>query len=235
MVRPLLVYGKKLFSLTLIFVSLLGIVYAVGLLTGFYALHWTLYTPYLIDGSLFWFLIIASIINIFPATIVGRVKTGRLWFHHYVYGFAVLVPSAVSLLIFTNVSLISLFMGNMNVTANVERFFALGGLTLVLDDLPDVSKATRLILSFMKSKAYQIRQMIHWVQFLMGTISFYIFLCVSASVAVHPNWVTLANFILIGTLLVTSLTSFASVKRKIWLKITPEESEATKGSTQQLA
>jgi hypothetical protein len=230
MVRLLLIYGKKLFSLTLIFVSLMGIVYAVGLLTGFYVLHWNLYTPYLINGSLFWFLIIASIINIFPATIVGRVKTGRLWFHHYVYGFAVLVPSAVSLLIFTNVSLMSLFMGDMNVTANVERFFALGGLTLVLDDLPDVSKATRLTLSFMKSKAYQIRQMIHWVQFLMGIASFYIFLCVCASVAVNPNWVTLANFILIGTLLVTSLTSFASVKRRIWLKIAPEKSEATKAS-----
>jgi hypothetical protein len=38
----------------------------------------------------------------------------------------------------------------------------------------------------------------------------------------------LGNFILAGTLLVTSLTSFGGLKRKIWLNITPEKACANR-------
>jgi hypothetical protein len=220
------VYGKKLFSLTLIFNSLLSIVYAIGVLAVFYANlpSWKPFWPYLVDGNLFWVVIVASIINIFPATIFGRVKTGRIWFHHYVYGFFVSASTATLLILFTSVSLLTLFTTNItDISVNVGRFFILGGLTLVLDDLPDVSRVTASFTGWLKSKAYQTRKIIHAVQCLMGLVSLYFFASVSTWIANYPQEATLANLILVGTLLITSLLSFVSVKRKIWLNIKPEQ------------
>jgi hypothetical protein len=210
--------------LGLTFNALLSIVAAAGILSGFYAAHpfWKPFEPYLIDGSLFWAIILASTMNIFPAIGLGRVKTGRLWFHHYVYGLVVLVTSTSLLLACTSVSLIGLFMANTtSVTINFGRFFVLGGLALVLDDFADISKRLRSILSLMKSKIYQQRRMIHSIQWLMGFMSLYISSCVGIWVLQRPAEANLAYFVLIGTLLVTSLTSFESVARKTWLRITP--------------
>jgi hypothetical protein len=159
---------------------------------------------------------------------VGRVKTGRLWFHHYVYGFVLLVLSAIVLGMSTSVPLVSLFTARKTSLAiNVGRFFVLGGLTLVLDDLADISKRLRSVLNVLKSKAYQARKIIHATQCLTGLLSFYIFVCVNLFIALNPPArATLGNFILAGTLLVTSLTSFGGLKRKIWLNITPEKARA---------
>ncbi len=218
------VCGRKLFSLVLTFNCLLCIVYAIGLLTGLYEANWKLYPPYLVDGSLFWMIILASIVNIFPAISVGRVKMGRLWFHHCVYGFGVLVLSAITLEMSTTVPLVSLFTArNTSLAINVGRFFVLGGFTLVLDDFADISERLRSVLSVLKSKAYQARKIIYATQCLTGLLSFYIFVCVSLYIAPNPARATLGNFILAGTLLVTSLTSFGGLKRKIWLNITPEK------------
>jgi hypothetical protein len=199
-------------------------VYAIGLLAGFYEANWKLYPPFLVDGSLCWVIILASILNIFPAMSVGRVKIGRLWFHHFVYGFLVLVLSVIMLVMFTSVPLVSLFTArNTSLAINVGRFFVLGGLTLVLDDFADISERLRSVLSVLKSKAYQTRKIIHATQCLTGLLCFYIFVCVSLYIALSPARATLGNLILAGTLLVTSLTSFGGLKREIWLNITPEE------------
>jgi hypothetical protein len=219
-------FGKKFFSLALIFNSLLSMVCAIGILSGYYASqpHWKLYQPYLIDGSLFWAIILASIINIFPVTTIGRVNTPRLWFHHYVYGFVVLILSFVFLMIFTSIPLVSLFTANItDVTINIGRFFILGGLTLVIDDFPDISKRVRFTLSLMKAKVYRRRRLFQVIQGLMAFVSLYFFLCVSVWFTQNPQGVTLANLILFGTLLVTTITAFGILNRKVWLKITPEK------------
>ena len=138
--RVISVYGRKIFSVTLIFNALLTISCAVGILAGFYRSypHWKPFSPYLADGNIYWLAIAAAVLNIFPSAYVGKVHTGRLWFHHYVYGFFVLLASAVWVVFFTPVSLLNLFfVSTTNISVNVGRFFFIGGLTLVLDDLPD--------------------------------------------------------------------------------------------------
>ncbi len=216
------VYGKKFFSLALIFNALLSIVCAIGILTGFYAAHWRLYKPYLIDGTFFWAIILTAIVNIFPATNLGRVKTGRLWFHHYVYGFVVLISSSILVLTLTSISFVALFTTNItDLNINVGRFFILGGLTLVLDDLADVSRVTRFFLRVANKVAYHGRRILHIAQCIMGVVSFYIFLSVTLWLIQNPGGSTLANGIMGGTVLVTSLTSFGSVYRKIWLNLKP--------------
>jgi hypothetical protein len=110
-------------------------------------------------------------------------------------------------LAFTSVSLIGLFTANTtSVTANFGRFFALGGLALVLDDFTDISKRLRSMLSLTKSKIYQKRKIIHIIQGLMGLLSLYVSLCIGAWVLKNPVETNAAYFVLVGTLLVTSLT-----------------------------
>lgn len=221
MANRAVVYGKKLLSLAMIFNSLLSIVYAVGLLAGYYTYGWTLYAPYLIDGALFWPLILASIMNIFPSATLGKVKTGRLWFHHYVYGFLVSMFAIAFLILVSPTSLISVFTANTtNISVNVGRFFVLGGLTLILDDLLDVPCGLKRALYFLKSKAYQGRKIMHLIQYTMSCISIYLFMAVVFHIAHNPQSATVANLILSATLLATSLISFGIAKAKMWLQIT---------------
>jgi len=217
------VMTKKIFSLTLILNALITLATIVGVLYGFYHAWpwWKPYTPYLISGNFFWIPAAAALINIFPSASIGRaLHTGRFLFHHYVYGFFVLLMSSIYVLAFTSVSLITLFLVNTgNVAVNTGRVFVLIGGTLVLDDLPDVSKRVESTLNKLKSLAYRVRKVFHVLQFVTGAISFYIFLAIAIFVSLHPSS-NIANFVTMGTLLVTSITSFACVKRKSWFKIT---------------
>lgn len=217
------VYGRKVFSLALIFNSLLTISCVIGLLRGVYADNWRPYLPYLVDGNFLWLMIIAAVVNIFPATYIGKVHTGRLWFHHYVYGFIVLFSAAVWITLFTSVSLIELFLVNTTDGAvNAGRFFVLGGLALMIDDLGDVSKTAERFLSWLKLKAYRARKILHIFQWLLGFVSVYLLVAIGTYLVQSPSGATTANFILIGTLTVTALTSFGIVKQKIWLNLKPE-------------
>ena len=221
--RIISVYGRKIFSVTLIFNAMLTISCAVGLLWGFYTEYWTLYAPYLINGNVYWVAIAAAVLNIFPAAYVGKVHTGRLWFHHYLWGFFVLILSSAYILFFTSISLLTMFFLNTsNLAVNTGRFFFLGGLTLVIDDLPDVHNVTFRGLRWLKAKAHQARNVIHATQIILGIATVYLLIAVNLSISAQPQWVTPANFIQIGTLLITALTSLASVRRKIWHKLDPE-------------
>jgi hypothetical protein len=220
------VYLKKVFSLTLILNSFITIASITGILYGFYFAWpgWKPYTPWLISGNFFLIAAIAALINIFPSASIGRaLHTGRLFFHHYVYGFFVLVFSAIYVLAFTSVSLVSLFLVNSgDVAINTGRFFVLTGATLFLDDLPDVSKRVESALNKIKSQACRVRKAFHMLQLITGVVTLYIFLAI-LSFSIYHLEVNIANFVTMGTLLVTSFTSFACVKRKAWLKITPPQ------------
>jgi hypothetical protein len=106
-----------------------------------------------------------------------------------------------------------------NIAVNAGRFFVLTGLTLLLDDLPDVSKRVESALNKLKLRAYQVRKVIHALQLITGLISFYVFLAVALASIQNPA-LTVANYLTMSTLLITSITAFACVKRKAWLKIT---------------
>jgi hypothetical protein len=211
-------YGKKFFSIALIFNCLVVLTYAIGLLSGFYTYGWLLFTPYIADSNLFWLVIMISVFNIFPAAYMGRVKTGRLWFHHYFWGILVICLSLAYLAATASWALPILFTSNItDLSVNLGRFFLLGGLALLLDDLPDVSGGTKRFVSFLKSSAHQSRRIIHYVEFLLGLVSTYFFVFITAYLVAYPVWATPANCILSGCLLVMCLTCFWTVKKKVWL------------------
>ena len=101
-----------------------------------------------------------------------------------------------------------------------RRFFILAGLTLLLDDLPDVSERIESMLNWVKTKACQTRRPLHALQLVTGLISLYLLVSVSITTTLNPEQIV-NNIFLISTLLVTVITSLTLVKRKAWPKITP--------------
>jgi hypothetical protein len=214
---------KKIFSVSLVFNALLTIACIVGIFGGFYGYYhqWQPFAPYLISGNLLWVVIVAAGINIFPSASLGRsLHTGRFLFHHYFYGFMVLFFSALYITFFTSVSLLNIFFVNdTSVQINLGRFFLLGGLTLVLDDLPDVHSRLDSGLNWLKCKVGQAGRFVSAIQLAVGVVSSYVFVAVTVSVYNTPEYVTVANFLVIGNFFITSVTSFIFVKRKVWQKI----------------
>ena len=214
---------KKIFSVSLIFNSLLTVGCAVGILGCFYWFFhdWHPFHPYLVNGNFFWAAIVAAVINIFPSARIGRaLHTGRLLFHHYFYGFLVLFFSAVYVVVFTPVSLLTIFLeNNTSVAVNVGRFFILGGGALLLDDLPDVHERVESALNWLKAKAGQGGKIIAAFQLVTGVVSFYLFVAILLAMFQNPHWITVANLLLINTIFITSVTSFIFFRRRVWFKI----------------
>jgi hypothetical protein len=214
-----------MFSLSLVFNALLTIACAVGILAGFYWAfpNWHPFSPYLFDGNVFWIVIAAAAINVFPSALVGRkLHTGRFLFHHYFYGFLVLICASLYVMAFTPVSLNSIFLvNNTSVAVNTGRFFLLGGLTLVLDDLPDVSKRIERGLNWLKVKVLKGQKILIASQAITGAVSIYLFAAILFAMLNVPEWVTLANILLLLTVLITSLTSFVFVRKRVWRHIPP--------------
>lgn len=224
------VYCKKIFSVCLLFNALLTAVFAIGLLASYYTLFpdWTPYPPFIFYGRLFWILIASAIFNIFPCVNIGKVHTGRLWFHHYVYGFIVTAIAIIATVALVPGGLSSLLIiYTTDVGVNAGRFFILGGVTLILDDLADVSKGLYSGLKFMKSKAQRNGRILHAVQVAMGFVALYFLSAICTYLALHPLEITLANSILVGTVAITVITSFANVKRKVWLQVDSENPYCT--------
>jgi hypothetical protein len=228
MTSPVRVILKKIYSIALILNALITVASVAGILSGFYISYpyWRPYAPFLIDGNLFWIAIAAGVINIFPSAAIGRaLHTGRFLFHHYVYGFFVLLSTSACVTAFTSIPLPSLFfVESYNVGVNAGRVFFLAGLALFLDDLPDVSKRVESGLNRIKKKAYRIRKSLHILQFVTGVFALYCCLSILLSTIVDSSR-ALPNSFVIGSLLVTSITSFVCLKRKAWLKITPPETQ----------
>ena len=214
---------KKIFSVSLVFNALVSIGCAAGILSGFYWRYqnWHPFAPYLVSALFFWVLIVAAMINIFPSAGIGRsLHTGRLFFHHYFYGFLVLIFSTIYIIIFTPVSLFSIFFVNStSVEVNVGRVFLLGGSALVLDDLPDVHGKIESSLNWLKAKAGQGGKIISAVHIVTGAVTFYVFVAISLAMVYDPTYVTLANLIVLVSAFITGVTSFIFVKRSVWLKI----------------
>jgi hypothetical protein len=213
---------KKLFSLTLVFNALLTIIYCIGVLSGYYWFYrgWQPFSPYLITGELFWIVIAAAAINIFPSALVGRkLHTGRFLFHHYFYGLLVLGCAVVYVVFFTSESLFTIFLvNNTDPAVNVARFFLLGGFTLLIDDLPDANKRLESALNSLKAKVLRVEKAIVVAQMVTGAVSLYLCVAVGIAVLANPAELTIANSLLVSTVFVTGVTSFTFVKQNVWHK-----------------
>ncbi len=207
---------------------MLTISYALGILGGFYFFFkdWQPFYPFVVNGNIFWLVILTAALNIVPSARLGRdLKTGRMLFHHYFYGVLVLVVAVLVVYAFTSVSLITIFLiEDSSFMINGARFLILGGLTLVIDDLPDTSKRAQNAINYFKIKTQRIEKFTSLVRFAAGILSFYILIAVSLAMYQNHQWFTLANSILLGTLFITSISAMI-FSRKRALKFSSKISE----------
>ncbi len=211
---------KKIFSIALILNALITVGGVIGILNWYYHTSSEPFAPYALSGNLFLFAIIVALINIFPSASIGRaLHTGRFLFHHYVYGFIVLLISSAFVTVFTSVPLFNLFLvDSSGIDVTVGRFFVLGGLALLLDDLPDVSNRTSKVLDWLKLQAYKERKIIFALQIVSGVICLYLTAAIVVFTIQNPIR-ALPDSFLVGSMLITGITALALVKRKAWLKI----------------
>ncbi len=219
----LLVILKKIFSVSLVFNALLTVACLVGILSGYYWYYhdWEPFTPCLLSGHLLWIAIATAVANIFPSAAIGRsLHTGRLLFHHYLYGLIVLACAVAYVVFFVPVPLLNLFfVDSTTVAVNLGRFFILAGLALVLDDLTDVSTYVESALGSLKVKVGQNGSFISALQLACGAVSLYIFAAIILSMYFRTEWVTLSNSIVAASVLITAIASLVFVKSKFWRKL----------------
>jgi hypothetical protein len=224
--------GRKTLSLALIFNSILSIasvanILAIFLLNG---QGWQLYSPYLLDGSLFVLVIMTAILNIVPAKFIGKVKIKRILFHHYVYGFlassisltliAVFAPAYI--LVFIMPSLGFQTTGLQMVMIYSGLFFVYGGLTLMIDDIRDVSLRLGKTLDKLKLRAYKSGKTLQKVHLVSSFATVYtaasIFVWFLANNTLMEAWSLwdIFNIVFASSLFITGLWGLKAVKAKYW-------------------
>jgi hypothetical protein len=170
-------------------------------------------------------LIIAAVINIFPSAGLGRsLHTGRLLFHHYFYGFLVIIVSSLYIVFFTPASILTLFIVNSTRTdVNAGRVLLLGGLALLLDDLPDVHGKVDSFLNGLKARAGRRGKLISLVHLVTGALTFYLFVAIALAMIYDSGTATAANMIVLVSAFITGVTSLIFVRRSVYMKLEAEQ------------
>jgi len=226
--------ARKILSLALIFNSLVSLISLGNILVGYYAARpwWQPYSPYLLDGSLFWVAILTACLNIFPSKMVGKVHIRRLLFHHYVYGFITMMGSAFLITYLVPASLTALFMPTLageslslqSLVFYTELFFLYGGLTLLLDDLPDMSSRMSYVLDQLKKRVHKVGRGLQFVHFCVSLVTVYISLAVGFWFIERYLWISqwplwfLSHIIFILSLLVNGVWGLDVTRKKIWFQ-----------------
>jgi hypothetical protein len=224
--------GKKVLSLALIFNSVVSLVSAINMLASFYIdnYQWRPYSPYLIDGSFLWFIVLTAVLNISPAKSIGKVKIGRILFHHYVYGFLATSISLLLIVIYAPAYVILLLMpslgfqtsGFQTIPVYAGLFFIYGGLTLVIDDMYDMSLGMGRMLDGLKMRLQKSGRTLQAIHLCSGLMSTYVLMCGILWYLDNDFWVKswplwdASHIIFMSSLLVTNVWALKAVKGRLW-------------------
>ena len=216
----------------MVFNSIVSLVYAAEMLVSLYIgpNDWRPYSPYLIDGSFLWLAILAAVLNIFPAKLIGKVNIRRILFHHYVYGFLASSVSLFLIAFFAPASLFLLLMPSLGFqTISFQAFpvyaglfLVYGGLTLVIDDIGDVSLWFAGLLDRLERMARKSGRALQTLHLFSALMSIYILICgvlwcleKSVQLGSFPPW-GLYHMVFLSSLLVTSVSGLKAVEDGLW-------------------
>lgn len=211
--------GTKTLSLLLMLNSLFSLVsslsIACGVLPG--CLLGNLHKPYILNILFLSFITLTAILNIIPAKFMGRVNIRRLLFHHYVYGFlSILFYLALifSLLLVETATCNAYLMTVENrIYLEIPLYW---GITLILDDLPDLSPKIGRLLNNLKVKVSELNNVIVWVHRSSSVISACAALWYISRLPITGN-----NFIHLSltiSFIITALCGLKTSSGGIWLK-----------------
>jgi len=225
--------GRKILCLSIIFNSIISILLTGNILYMFYVNKslWRPYWPFLLDGSLLWFVIITSFLNIVTAKILGNVDLRRIKFHHYFYGLLASLTSFIFLVIFAPTYLFALLMpmlipdvySSASMPVFTIFFFVYGGMTLMIDDIQDMSLRLRRFLNNLKGKLKRVGGIIGTLHFCCSVASIYVMLSIlpwtfANGLSGRPAFYSLSAEIFALNLLITSLWGLVMAKKRVWLK-----------------
>jgi len=239
--------GRKILCLAVIFNSIISMLLAGNLLYGFYTsrLMQHPYWPYLLDGTLLWFVIAASFLNIIAAKILGNVDLKRIKFHHYFYGFiastvsfiftALFAPTYLSVLLMP--MLISNACGSATMAISAAFFLLYGGMTLIIDDIQDISLKMGRAFNDLKKKLHGFGRPLGTFHLFSSALSTYVTLSIIL-------WAFTNGFYSEGSLLpslsarvfalnflITSLSGLGIAKKGFWLKNLYMDQQRKRGSS----
>ena len=238
MSETLAALGRKTLGLALIFNSIISLTSATNILASFYINMpmWQPYSPYLINGSFFWFVLLVAGLNIFSAKLIGRAKIKRILFHHYVYGLLVssiaiisvafLAPAYISLLLTPSTGFQA--DGFQNVSVYAGLFFVYGGLTLVIDDAYDISLRAGRTLDKMKMRIRRLDKALQTTHLLSSLMSLYVTLSILLWYLENRshimNWplMDISYVVFIPSMFITSIWGLKAFKGKLWYRIFSE-------------
>jgi hypothetical protein len=173
--------------------------------------------------------VVTSVLNIVPARFIGKVDIERILFHHYVYGFLASLISLMLMVIFAPAYIFVLLMPFLGLrTTGLQKvmiysglFFIYGGLTLMIDDIHDVSLRLGRALDRLKLRAYKsgrTLQRVHLVSSL-ATVCTAVFVGIwfleTGILKTGSLW-NLSNMFPATSLLITGLWGLKAVKAKYW-------------------
>ncbi len=219
--KTLVILGRKALSLALIFNFIASLISSLSILYSHYLgkSHEELYKPYLADGSLFWFVVLTSVLNIVPARMLGKVNIRRILFHHYVYGFLSIFISVI-----LSILLSLLHVSNFQYSQSFIILLLYWGITLIIDDMPDVSPIILRILNRIKKEVYKMDKMIAKVHLISSFISTYVATCIflwyfgNNFLAGNYPLLDFTYSLFIVNLFITALYGLKTAKKGIWLK-----------------
>jgi hypothetical protein len=227
--------GKKVLGLGLIFNSVVCIASVLNLLSGFYnsGMLWRPFWPFLLDGSLLWFVLVLAILNVFSAKVVGKVHLRRFGFHHYVYGLALIfvalclvlafAPSGIWFLVSPQLGFESSGLESLGVYAAL--FFVYAGVALFIDDSYDWSKRLSCLLERAKVALGRFGWVFRMIHLVSCLVSFYVVTAIVFWYIGSSYWLSAGLFwnvsylVLTPNLFVTCLWGLYAFREKVWVRV----------------
>jgi len=172
-----------------------------------------------------------SFLNVVTAKVVGNVNLRRIRFHHYFYGFITVIISLALIMMLAPAHLPILLMPILlpsvysltSIPISMAFLLTYGGITLVIDDIQDLSVRIRRSLNLLWRRALKFKSELEALHLCGCVSSAYMMLSMLSRFfmdklclieTVIPK-VSIKIFIL--NLLITSLWQFEIIKRRFWL------------------
>lgn len=212
--------GKKMLGLILISNSIASLISALGVLCGS-CLNMPIqfHETYLVNKILFVFVALTSVLNLAPAKTLGKIEIRRLFFHHYVYGFMLI------LLYFTSAMLLSTMQLWVWDGQTYIILLLYWGSALVIDDICDISPRITVLLNAVARRVYRLGSLILTVHAISSLVSVYIAFGVlvwhleNAFLLGINSFLSFAYIFFMANLFVTAFYGLKIVKSRTWLAV----------------
>ncbi|MBS7634171.1 hypothetical protein KEJ34_01540 [Candidatus Bathyarchaeota archaeon] len=216
--KALSAISRKMLGLILISNSIASLISSLGFLWGSclnvpIRFHETCF----VSKLLFVFVALTSVLNLSPAKTLGKIEIRRLLFHHYVYGFMLI------LLYFTSAMLLSIMQPWVWEGQGYLILLLYWGAALVIDDIYDVSPRIAVLLDAFARRAHRLGSLILIVHAISSLVSIYVAFRVlvwhleNTFLLGINSFLSFARIFLMANLFITAFYGLEIVKSRAWL------------------